>query len=62
MRHVLAARFLDDVVKPSRGGTVAVASAFLPPTAAEAMIRVTGRRARPQQEPARSLPIRRQLG
>jgi len=62
MRYVLAARFLDDAVKPARGGTVAVASAFLPPVAAKAMIRIAGRRPRPQQEPSRGLPIRRRLG
>jgi hypothetical protein len=60
MRHVLAAKFLDALTKPARGGTVAVASAFLPPAANKTAIRVGERR--PQSDNRGLLLRRRRSG
>lgn len=51
MRHVLAAKLLDDMTRPAnRGGTSAVAAAFLPPAPSASLIRLGVRRAGQQQQ------------
>ncbi len=51
MRHVLAAKLLDDMTRPTnRGGTSAVAAAFLPPAPSASLIRLGVRRAGQQQQ------------
>ena len=67
MRHVLAAKLLDDMTRPTtRGGTSAVAAAFLPPAPSASLIRLGVRRAGQQQQAQgarRDLLIRRrQIG
>ncbi|HEY1154222.1 MAG TPA: hypothetical protein VGE73_10245 [Pseudolabrys sp.] len=68
MRHVLAAKLLDDMTRPTnRGGTSAVAAAFLPPAPSASLIRLGVRRAGQQQQQAQGarrdvLIRRRQIG
>lgn len=62
MRHVLAAKLLDDMTRSTiRGGTSAVAAAFLPPAPSASLIRLGVRRTGQQsmQGGRRDLLIRR---
>jgi len=62
MRHVLAAKFLDamgNMGKQTRGGTVAIAGAFLPPTAKQAAIQIGERRPQAQSNSRERLSRRR---
>ena len=67
MRHVLAAKLLDDMTRSTiRGGTSAVAAAFLPPAPSASLIRLGVRRAGQQQQVQGArrdlLARRRQIG
>jgi hypothetical protein len=66
MRHVLAAKLLDDMTRPTnRGGTSAVAAAFLPPAPSASLIRLGVRRAGQQQAQGARRDVlirRRQIG
>ncbi|HWM83066.1 MAG TPA: hypothetical protein VNQ56_13480 [Pseudolabrys sp.] len=62
MRHVLASKFLDDMIKPARGGTVAIAGAFLPATAKKSAIRIGERRPQADSQSRELLLRRRRRG
>jgi hypothetical protein len=62
MRHVLATRFLDTMTRPARGGTFAIAAAFLPPSAKKSAIRIGERRPQTEGNGGERLPRRRRRG